>query len=80
MTNLLDEREAFYRPSPKCGLDMCAQWYVLYPTGPKVPPIPSPMLLNHTGYGFATFTDDELNAKLSALSADASPAPMRFFS
>src|SRR3984957_935768 len=38
------------------------------------------MLLNHTGCGFATFTDEELNAKLSALTGDASPAPMRFFS
>src|ERR1700685_1192664 len=38
------------------------------------------MLLNHTGCGFTTFTDDEMNAKLSALTGDASPAPMRFFS
>jgi carbonic anhydrase len=38
------------------------------------------MLLNHTGCGFTTFTDDELNARLSASSGDASPAPMRFFS
>src|SRR5579863_8834751 len=38
------------------------------------------MLLNHTGCGFTTFTDEELNAKLSALTGDASPAPMRFFS
>src|SRR5579871_2435827 len=38
------------------------------------------MLLNHTGCGFATFTDEELNAKLSASTGDASPAPMRFFS
>jgi carbonic anhydrase len=38
------------------------------------------MLLNHTGCGFTTFTDDELNAKLSALTGDTSPAPMRFFS
>jgi carbonic anhydrase len=38
------------------------------------------MLLNHTGCGFTTFTDDELNAKLSAVTGDASPAPMRFFS
>ncbi len=38
------------------------------------------MLLNHTGCGFTTFTDDELNAKLSAQTGDASPAPMRFFS
>ena len=38
------------------------------------------MLLNHTGCGFTTFTDDELNAKLTALTGDASPAPMRFFS
>ena len=38
------------------------------------------MLLNHTGCGFTTFTDDELNAKLTALTSDASPAPMRFFS
>ena len=37
------------------------------------------MLLNHTGCGSTTFTDDELNAKLSALTGDASPAPMRFF-
>jgi carbonic anhydrase len=38
------------------------------------------MLLNHTGCGFTTFTDDELNAKLSDLTGDSSPAPMRFFS
>src|SRR6201996_4284620 len=38
------------------------------------------LLLNHTGCGFTTFTDEELNAKLSALTGDASPAPMRFFS
>lgn len=37
------------------------------------------MLLNHTGCGFTTFTDDELNAKLSALTGDPSPAPMHFF-
>src|ERR1700684_1053173 len=37
-------------------------------------------LLNHTGCGFTTFTDDELNAKISASTGDASPAPMRFFS
>ena len=38
------------------------------------------MLLNHTGCGFTTFTDEELNAKLSALTGDTTPAPMRFFS
>jgi carbonic anhydrase len=38
------------------------------------------MLLNHTGCGFTTFTDDELNARMSTLTGDASPAPMRFFS
>jgi carbonic anhydrase len=38
------------------------------------------MLLNHSGCGFSTFTDDELNAKLSALTGDPSPAPMRFYS
>jgi len=38
------------------------------------------LLLNHTGCGFTTFTDEELNAKLSAATGDASPAPMRFFS
>jgi carbonic anhydrase len=38
------------------------------------------MLLNHTGCGFTTFTDGELNAKLTALTGDASPAPMRLFS
>jgi len=38
------------------------------------------MLLNHTGCGFTTFTDNELNAKLSASTRDSSPAPMRFFS
>jgi carbonic anhydrase len=38
------------------------------------------LLLNHTGCGFTTFTDAELNQKLSALTGDASPAPMRFFS
>jgi carbonic anhydrase len=38
------------------------------------------LLLNHTGCGFTTFTDAELNSKLSASTGDASPAPMRFFS
>jgi carbonic anhydrase len=38
------------------------------------------LLLNHTGCGFTTFTDQELNAKLSASTGDASPAPMHFFS
>jgi carbonic anhydrase len=38
------------------------------------------MLLNHTGCGFTTFTDDELNKKLTALTGDGSPAPMRLFS
>ena len=38
------------------------------------------LLLNHTGCGFTTFTDDELNARLSVSTGDASPAPMRFFS
>ena len=37
------------------------------------------MILNHTGCGFTTFTDDELNAKLAAGTGDSSPAPMRFF-
>jgi carbonic anhydrase len=38
------------------------------------------LLLNHTGCGFATFTDAELNEKLAAATGDRSPAPMRFFS
>jgi carbonic anhydrase len=38
------------------------------------------MLLNHTGCGFTTFTDEELNARLTKLTGDSSPAPMRFFS
>jgi carbonic anhydrase len=38
------------------------------------------LILNHTGCGFTTFTDEELNAKLSASTGDTSPAPMRFFS
>jgi carbonic anhydrase len=38
------------------------------------------MLLNHTGCGFTTFTDEDLNAKLSGLPGDSSPAPMRLFS
>jgi carbonic anhydrase len=38
------------------------------------------MLLNHTGCGFTTFTDAELNAKLTASTGDSSPAPMNFFS
>jgi carbonic anhydrase len=38
------------------------------------------MLFNHTGCGFTTFTDEELNAKLAASTGDSSPSPMRFFS
>jgi carbonic anhydrase len=37
------------------------------------------MLLNHTGCGFTTFTDKELNTKLSAETGESSPAAMRFF-
>src|ERR1700748_2680540 len=37
------------------------------------------MLLNHTGCGFTTFTDKELNAKLPRSTGDSSPAPMHFF-
>jgi carbonic anhydrase len=37
------------------------------------------MLLNHTGCGFTTFTDEELNKKLTQATRDSSPAPMRFF-
>ena len=37
------------------------------------------LLLNHTGCGFTTFTDAELNAKLSASTGDETPAPMRSF-
>src|SRR4051794_6898463 len=38
------------------------------------------MLLNHTGCGFTTFTDAELNARLTHDTGNAAPAPMRFFS
>jgi carbonic anhydrase len=38
------------------------------------------LLLNHTGCGFTTFTDEELNAKLTASTGVSLPAPMRFFS
>jgi carbonic anhydrase len=38
------------------------------------------LILNHTGCGFTTFTDEELNAKLSKLTENASPRPMRFLS
>jgi carbonic anhydrase len=38
------------------------------------------LLLNHTGCGFTTFTDNEMNAKLSVSTGDTSPAPMRFSS
>jgi carbonic anhydrase len=38
------------------------------------------MLLNHTGCGFTTFTDEELNEKLTRETGDATPAPMSFFS
>ena len=37
------------------------------------------MLLNHTGCGWTTFTDDELNKKLAATTGDSSPAPIRFY-
>src|ERR1700722_16563832 len=37
------------------------------------------LLLNHTGCGFTTFTNDELNKKMAATTGDASPAPMDFF-
>jgi carbonic anhydrase len=38
------------------------------------------MLLNHTGCGFTTFTDEELNTELAASTGDSSLVPMRFFS
>src|ERR1700710_2899688 len=38
------------------------------------------MLLNHTGCGFTTFTDKQLNDKLARETGDATPVPMRLFS
>ena len=35
---------------------------------------------NHTGCGFTTFTDKELNDKLARETGDATPVPMRLFS
>jgi carbonic anhydrase len=37
------------------------------------------LILNHTGCGFSTFTDAELNAKIAAETGDSSPVPMRLF-
>src|SRR6202050_782154 len=37
------------------------------------------MLLNHTGCGFTTFTDKELNDKVARETGDATPVPMRLF-
>lgn len=37
------------------------------------------MILNHTGCGFTTFTNDELNTRLAEQTGDASPKPMNFF-
>jgi carbonic anhydrase len=37
------------------------------------------MLLNHTGCGFTTFTDEELNEKLARETGDATPVPIRLF-
>src|ERR1700727_3454131 len=38
------------------------------------------MLLNHTGCGFTTFTDKQLNEKVARETGDATPVPMRLFS
>ncbi len=38
------------------------------------------LILDHTGCGFTTFTDHELNEKLSASTGISTPVPMRFFS
>lgn len=38
------------------------------------------VLLNHTGCGFASFTDEEMDAKLSASPGDAWPTLVPFFS
>src|SRR3982751_3692310 len=38
------------------------------------------MLLNHTGCGFTTFNDDDLNARMAASTGDASPPSISFFS
>ena len=37
------------------------------------------MLLNHTGCGFTTFTDKQLNDKLARETGDSTPVPMRLF-
>jgi carbonic anhydrase len=37
------------------------------------------MILNHTGCGFTTFTDEQLNTKVAAETGDSSPSPMHFF-
>jgi carbonic anhydrase len=38
------------------------------------------IMILHTGCGFTTFTDRELNEKLARETGDATPGPMRFFS
>ncbi|OEO28714.1 hypothetical protein VW23_003585 [Devosia insulae DS-56] len=38
------------------------------------------LLLDHTGCGFTTFTDEGLNQKLASLTGNSEPGPMRFFS
>jgi carbonic anhydrase len=37
-------------------------------------------IMLHTGCGFTTFTDQELNDRLARETGDATPAPMRLFS
>ena len=37
------------------------------------------LLLNHTGCGFTTFTDESLNAKVAAETGQSLPKPLRFF-
>jgi carbonic anhydrase len=37
------------------------------------------MLLNHTGCGFTTFTDKQLNEKVARETGDATRGPMRLF-
>jgi carbonic anhydrase len=37
------------------------------------------LVINHTGCGFTSFTDEELNKKLAESTGDASSSPMRFF-
>ena len=72
-------RQYSHRHDPKLALRPAPKIAVVTCMDQRHSKLQDILLLNHTGCGFTTFTDAELNARLAAETDNSLPTPMRFF-